>query len=123
MIPTRRTVTLHLPEPPSVNRIWRVGRGRTYKVKAAVDYGLIVLAACRTAGIKTVVFPEGPVAYQLTWFRARKAGDLSNRLKVVEDALNGVVWTDDSQVVALTAYRKDAKKGQGGVHLIISEAG
>lgn len=94
-----------LPFPPSSNRYWRSDRGgrphlsteaRQYRREAAllaVAAGLTPLAG---ALILTVVF-----------FRPRRVGDLSNRIKVLEDALNGVAWMDDSQIVELHAYRRD----------------
>lgn len=100
-------VTLRLPEPPSANRIWRNGRGRTYLSQAAKDFKAAVYAAALTQGITRPLF-SGPVILTMTWFRKRKAGDLSNRIKVVEDALNGVVWDDDKQVTELHVYRVDA---------------
>jgi crossover junction endodeoxyribonuclease RusA len=117
-----KRIELTLPEPPSVNRIWRTGKGRTYKDKKAVLYGEAVLACALKAGVKQVAFREGvAVKYTMTWHRGRKSGDLSNRLKVLEDALNGIVWADDKQVVELHCYRTDAPK-QGRVTILIEAA-
>jgi crossover junction endodeoxyribonuclease RusA len=102
-------VTLTLPEPPSANRIWRNGRGRTYTSQAARDFKAAVLAAALIARIDRPVF-HGPVRLTMTWYRQRKAGDLSNRIKVVEDALNGVVWDDDKQVAEIHVYRVDGQR-------------
>lgn len=104
-------VTLTLPEPPSANRLWRNGRGRVYTHQAAKDFKVSVLAACLKAGITRVRFPQGtPVKLTLTWYRQRKSGDASNRIKVVEDALNGLVWADDKQVCELHVYRVDGQR-------------
>lgn len=120
-----RKIELVLPEPPSVNRIWRTGNGRTYKDGKARSYGLLTLAEWRKR------FPperwdtplyDGPVRYTFHWYRSRKAGDLSNRVKVVEDALNGLAWADDAQVVECHLFRHEAKKGEGRVHITIEEA-
>jgi crossover junction endodeoxyribonuclease RusA len=100
-------ITMQLPEPPSANRIWRNGRGRTYLSQAAKDFKAAVLAAALMQRIDRPIF-HGPVKLTMTWFRKRKAGDLSNRIKVVEDALNGVVWDDDKQVTEIHVYRVDA---------------
>ena len=49
----------------------------------------------------------GPVTLTVTWFRKIRRGDLDNRLKVLLDALNGVLYVDDDQVVEIHAFRKD----------------
>lgn len=114
-------VNLTLPEPPSVNRIWRTARGRTYKVPDAKHYGELVALICRRLRITEVVFAKGvPVRYTMTWYRARRTGDLSNRIKVVEDALNGVVWHDDGQVCEIHLYRRE-DKARARVELTIEE--
>ncbi len=115
-------VRLTLPEPPSANRLWRNGRGRTYTDAAAHEFKLATRVACAKAGITRVVFPTGtPVAVTLTWYRQRKAGDTSNRIKVVEDALNGIVWDDDKQVSELHVYRVDGQR-PGRVEVIVERA-
>ena len=40
-------------------------------------------------------------------YRARRAGDLDNSLKVLLDALNGIAFEDDSQVVEIHARREE----------------
>lgn len=114
------TVTLTLPVPPSANRYWRTRvitpRGgkpfvSTYVSEEAEAFKLQVMAVCRERGIRDVVFPAGtPVSLTMTWYRERKSGDLSNRIKVVEDALNGLVWADDKQVAELHVYRVDGQR-------------
>jgi crossover junction endodeoxyribonuclease RusA len=91
---------LTLPEPPSSNRYWRTFRGRVVKSKEARSYqqAVQVLAAGRKA-------IKGPIKLAVRWYRSAKRGDLSNRIKVVEDALQGVLYANDSQVEELHAYR------------------
>lgn len=38
-----------------------------------------------------------------------------NSLKAIQDALKGILWVDDSQVVELHAYRSDDKERPGVV--------
>lgn len=96
-----KAVTLTLPEPPSANRWWRMVNGRMILSKAARQYkaDLAVLRGYRVA--------DGPVAVTLYWYRGRKSGDLDKRIGVALDALQGVLFENDSQIVELVAYRFD----------------
>lgn len=58
--------------------------------------------AMRAAGLSAF---EGPVSLVLTFGLAAWRGDLDNYVKAVCDALNGVVYKDDRQVVQLTACK------------------
>lgn len=53
---------------------------------------------------------HGPVRLVLTVFRPRRSGNLDNALKVLNNALNGVAWLDDEQVVHINATRDDDAK-------------
>lgn len=111
------TISLTLPEPPSVNRIWRNGRGRNYLSQEARDFKLAAKVAATKAGYLkggAFPFPAGvAIRVTLTWFRNRRAGDLDNRAKATLDCLNRVLWADDDQVVELHLYRRDdPKKGR-----------
>lgn len=97
---------LTLPYPPSVNRIWRVFRNRIIKAKEGRTYAAKVRASVAELGLQPA---DGPLSVTVTAFRPQKRGDLDNVLKAALDALNGVAWTDDSQVVELHAWRKDDK--------------
>lgn len=98
---------LTLPFPPSANRYWRVWRGRPVVSSEARQYKLDVATLARVAGLRPV---EGSVSLTLNIYRPRKAGDLSNRIKVVEDALQGIAYENDSQVVEIIARRHDDAK-------------
>lgn len=97
---------LTLPYPPSVNAIWRVFRNRIIKAKAGREYAKRVQLE---ASAQEAVPLDGPVAVSVTAYRPQKRGDLDNTLKAAFDALNGVAWGDDSQVVELHAWRMDDK--------------
>lgn len=101
--------------PPSANRYWRhkvirTAKGpqvQTYVSKEAKDYKRDVEEKARAAGIEMV---EGDVILRLDVYRPRKAGDLSNRIKVLEDSLQGIAYHDDNQVVQIIARRFDSKE-------------
>jgi Holliday junction resolvase RusA-like endonuclease len=47
--------------------------------------------------------------------------DLSNFIKLIEDAANGILWADDSLIVNLSARKEYADIGRGGVKIEIKE--
>lgn len=116
-------VKLTLPEPPSVNRIWRHGRGKNYLSSEAKDFKLAAKVAAAQAGYLkngAFPFPKGtPITVSLTWYRGRRSGDLDNRAKATLDCLNRILWADDGQIVELHLYREDDPK-KGRVELIVS---
>lgn len=97
---------LTLPYPPSVNRIWRVFGNRVIKSKEGRAYAFTVACMAKSREVRPV---DGPLSVTVTAYRPQKRGDLDNVLKAAFDALNGVAWDDDSQVVELHALRLDDK--------------
>lgn len=97
---------LLLPLPPSMNHYWRSvqvkGRcqpkvskeGRRYKELAA-------LAAVAHKPIKY----QGEVSVSAVFHMARLGVDLDNRIKPLLDALQGIVYVNDTQVVHLDVVR------------------
>ena len=105
-----KSIVLQLPEPPSANVYWRHNRGRIHLSTEARRYRETVRAAYTTQqGTNKVAFPEGVVALVFDWRRSRKSGDLDNRFKQALDALRGVAYTDDNQIVEIHAYRSDVE--------------
>jgi Holliday junction resolvase RusA-like endonuclease len=104
----RYTVTL--PEPPSANRWWRTtiipAKGKrpatvnTYLSKEAREYKERIGRASAA-----LIIAEGPVALRIDWYRGREAGDLDKRLGVALDAMQGVFYRNDDQVVTIAARR------------------
>jgi crossover junction endodeoxyribonuclease RusA len=99
-------VRLSLPYPPSVNRIWRVFRNRIIKSAEGRAYSARVQTTVALLGLRPL---DGPVSVTVAAYRPARRGDLDNVLKAGLDALNGVAWGDDSQVVELHAVRFDDK--------------
>jgi crossover junction endodeoxyribonuclease RusA len=104
VISTGDEVVLKLPVPPSANRYWRTYNGRVTVSAEASAYKSEVGWLC------SQVQPlAGDVAVSVTVYRERKAGDLDNYLKVLLDALKGILYPDDKAVVEIQAYREDDK--------------
>jgi crossover junction endodeoxyribonuclease RusA len=98
--------TFTLPEPPSANRWWRKFQNRMVLSAEARAYKTRVAVMLHAKAQPLT----GPVALTLTWYRGRKAGDLDKRVGVLLDGLQGVLYANDAQIVALHAYRFDDKK-------------
>lgn len=108
----RVSSALTLPYPPALNSLYghRVlkMKGRPmavpYKTHEHRDYMKHVGEA-----IGTVPLWAGPLRVDLKLYRPRRVGDIDGPIKTLFDALNGRVWTDDSQVVELHITRHDDK--------------
>ncbi len=104
---------LKLPYPPSANTLKAIVRGRMVKTAKARQYAeaCALLAKSQLGpGFKPL---DGEVRLFVYVRRPRKQGDLDNTLKAIQDALKGILWVDDSQVVELHAYRNDDKVTPG----------
>jgi crossover junction endodeoxyribonuclease RusA len=99
---------LTLPYPPSANRYWRVWRGRAVKSDEARAYQAKVGLLARVQGATGEPMLDD-IELKISVYRPAKRGDLDNCLKVAIDALKGVVFVDDSQVVRIEAERADDK--------------
>jgi crossover junction endodeoxyribonuclease RusA len=102
-----------LPYPPSANRLWRVFRGRVVSSAIATAYKATAAVLARKAGMRLSTGPVELVVIVHPKARKRETGkphrciDTSNALKCAEDALQGVGYVNDSQVVSIRARRGD----------------
>lgn len=118
--PVERSGTILLPYPVSTNRAYRNFRGRTVMSAEGRAYKIAVAAAM--AG---QVCHAGSVIFSY-WLHPRTTAkgcasrvriDLDNT-KLLLDALNGVAWRDDSQIVELHGYVAEPVHG-GGVSVLV----
>ena len=91
-----------LPVVTSANRLWKMGKGRTYKAKGAGD-------DTRTAALlfRHVVPLLGDLAVSITWYRERRVGDTDNKIKGTLDLLKGIAYADDASVARVSCERVD----------------
>jgi len=111
------TEPLVLPYPPSLNRLYRTVRGRPILSREAREYRAAVQRQLAGIGLKAT---GSPVALSVALYRPRRAGDADNALKALLDALNGLLWLDDSQIVEIHLWRRD-DKARPRVELLVEE--
>lgn len=101
---------LALPYPPTANLYWRIFRGHAAKSPQARKYQRTVALLAKVSMGPSGRPLEGPISVKLSVYRPRRLGDLDNTLKVILDALRGIAFEDDSQVVRIEANREDDAK-------------
>lgn len=111
--------TVWLPIPPLANHYLRVARNRIYKTAQARSYRAQCEAICRAA-LPAGPF-IGPVRVTFVWYRKRRMGDLDNVAKVLFDALSGLLYADDKQIVEILARRDDSRRDRPGIALTVEE--
>lgn len=107
-----------LPYPPSVNRMWRHFRGRTVLSGYGKRYKSEVQRLAKESGAQLM---SGDLRLRVKLLpKMRKDGgaslvvmDLSNCIKVAEDALQGVCYTNDRQVASIRLDYGDPVPGGG----------
>lgn len=88
---------LVLPLPPSANKYWRNGHnGRVYVSQVAKDYKKEVFYL---ANIPDDSLFDSKICMAMRFYRKRKIGDGDNFEKILFDALQGVLYRNDRQVV------------------------
>lgn len=102
-----RQPDLILPLPISANRYWRQSGTRLYVSAEAIAYRKQVEAIISVLPIDCQ--NEGDVRLRLHFYRARKSGDLDNRIKPFLDSLQGLLYKDDKQIQKLDCERFDDK--------------
>lgn len=116
-----------LDNPVSVNALYvPVARGHMVLSKAGKEFkeaaGWEARAAMMQAGLDPTSYP---VALQIEWQKPHGAGDLSNIVKALEDALIGIVYHDDRQIVQEHLWKDEGENPliRMGVHVVVWEVG
>ena len=102
--------------PPSANTLVRPAmlrgprpRARLVKTKHAgawlVGAQLALQAAWRRSRGREAPLAGVPLELRVVFAVSRVSADVSNRVKALEDALTGIAWADDCQVVELFARK------------------
>lgn len=94
-----------------MNTYWRsIVMGRSVRVLLSKEGRAYKSAVATIFAMREYSKPvQGSVRVTMHLYRARKSGDLDNRIKALLDALKGLAFVDDDQVVEIHAYRYDDK--------------
>jgi len=95
--------------PPSVNSMSRAESSRLYKPVSVIRWEEMLQHEVKKMGCGVPLFPSGPLHALFCWIGDR--ADIDNRLKSAMDAMNGVVYSDDSVIALLTALKLSGRKG------------
>jgi Holliday junction resolvase RusA-like endonuclease len=98
-------IELWLPYPPTVNHTYiRRGRKVFKSPEAQAFFDAVHLLA---RGLEPLV---GELVLSVDFYRPRRSGDVDNRIKALQDSLQGFAYANDSQIVELHIRRFDDKK-------------
>ncbi len=99
-------IKLTLPYPPSVNHLYATFRGRRITSAKGRRFKADIALLARQQGARLL---NGDLSVTFRVFRPKKTGDLDNRLKISQDALKGICFEDDRQIIEIHAFRFDDK--------------
>ena len=95
-----RAIQITIPSyPPSANRLWRTGQGRTYLSDEAKRFYKDVLIALLETGNARAPKVWKYFNVEIILHPARRAGDVDNRIKPVLDSLTQAGFWDDDKAV------------------------
>ena len=92
--------------PPSVNHYWKANGKRRFLTKRAREWKRLTHDCVRNILPHKWKPISSYVRVEITLYFKFRRGDLDNRVKAILDALNGLVWIDDSQVDDFRVKRK-----------------
>ena len=95
------SLSITLPYPPSANRYWRRGGHVIYKSREATDYQNEVSGILWQRQIEPMA---GRLSVRVDVYRKDRRRDLDNHIKVLLDAMQGMVYEDDNQIEALHMF-------------------
>ncbi len=103
---TSGELNLILPYPPSVNNLYATYQGRRIISAKGRKFKADIASLAKRQGAKML---DGDLSVTFRIFRPKRIGDLDNRLKISQDALKGICFADDKQIVEIHAFRFDDK--------------
>ena len=99
-----KSLSFTIPLAPSVNRLYHNYNGTVVTSDEVKVYKMLVAIQLRN---DKVGFLRGPIIAHVDFYRPRQRGDLDNYLKVTFDALQGIVFDNDEQIISIHTNRYD----------------
>lgn len=99
-------MNITLPFPPYINKQYHHTSRGVFLTERVKQYRQDAGWRAKAQG---VVVQEGALRVTLDFYRPRKRGDVDGPLKQCLDALNGIAWHDDGQIVELLVRRHEDK--------------
>lgn len=125
--------------PRALARARRAANGGMYDPESNREAKWLVALAARNAGVRRI---DGPVALSVSFWFARpkshfnskglrpgvpthhvQVPDVDNLVKLLKDALKGIAWRDDAQVVDVYMRKRWATSGVARTMVVIEEMG
>lgn len=97
-------MTIVLPYPPVLNRYWHKWRDRIVLSNEGRAYKTTAYVQGRAQGAQLI---DGKLALTIKLFRRARRGDVDGALKATLDALQNVLYKNDSQVRELHVYQDE----------------
>lgn len=95
-----------LPYPVGVNRVWRHGRGRTYKSAAARHWQVEATRILRAQGLRALPAEHWAIRLDYELFACRSGLDLDAPLKLLLDTVADGLDVDDRHVTEIHGRRQ-----------------
>lgn len=95
--------------PPSVNGVYRIGKGRIYKPMKVSNWKTAFCDAVAKIGSDIPLFSQGDLYVLFAWWNDK--ADVDNRLKPALDAMQGTVFFNDNLIKSLLSHKVSDGEG------------
>ena len=109
---------MKITNPPRINSMYKTTRtGQFYKSKEAHEWKEATQWELKTQWKDKTL--ESPVYVGLTVYYSNVRSDIDQGIKAILDALQGICYVNDNQVISLTVVKKKVKKGEERCEIVV----